>query len=896
MRPDWIAQTKLYPPRLREDVVTRQHLLSTLHSALTSRTLTLISAPAGCGKTTLLAALTQLHPDLRPAWLSLDESDNDPIRFLRVLIAALQHSNPEFGSSAAALLNSGSASADDLFQVVGALSNDIFDSSLDTYVVLDDLHIIVEPTIFLILQRLIDLAPASLHLAIATRHDPPLALTRLRARGQMAELRLSDLRFTREEMSAFLNDKLQLSISSSDLEVLYRRTEGWIASLKLLAGALGSAGSYKDRSSFIHQMSQADRYIFDFLADEVLRIQEPDIQRFLLETSILAELTPALCQAVTDQPDAYRLLSRLLQRNLFLVEELLPASPELEAPILRYHALFAEFLRDRLDQQMPGHSRELHRRAAQAYLTVNPARSVQHFIAAKDWESASAIFEEIGEDLIRQGWLETFRNLMEALPAQATRAYPHLLYLSGICHRLQGKNDDAVLVLRQALSCYQAAGSEAGQGKVLLEQAIIAGGQHNYELQASLIEQSLAHPLPSYGRVQLLMINAWRLLYQGEWIAIGECVSEAIHITLETYDMGAFNVLAFQLRGSLGLLPGLIDPLEDYCNKVLCYFEDKAGPIQAGAHSLLGFIWLLKGQPEKAIPEAEYALSLSPKLGGYIYIEHEADLCITFAQWMRGDYPAIERYWRDRWPIVERIAALSPFTLGFFYLMGRNQCALGQWEDARATLAKMHSLTTSTDLPEARLAYALFHAYLEMNDKHYIAAERILYQATDLLNRFPYLPIYFEPRLHLANLYLQWNRSEECLSLLASIFSQYEREHQRTPGPLLKEGPMVKPLLEFAIVHHCHAEFATKLLTILEACAADKSSQPVSIPGTGQALTVREVEVLRLIAAGASNRAIAEQLVVTERTVKAHVTNILSKLEASSRTQAVAHARSLRLI
>jgi len=224
---DWLARTKLHPPRLREDVIPRPQLLEALRAALTSHKLTLLSAPAGYGKTTLLAALPHAFPDLPLAWLSLDPEDNDPSRFLTAFVAALQSLNPIGGMNTQTLLSSLTNPGAEARRVIGVLINDVLETLSDSFVlVLDDLHLITEPSVYTALDYLLERMPPQMHLAVAARHDPPLILARLRARGQIAELRVPDLRFTDDEASSFLNEKLRLRLSAIDLDVLQSRAEG----------------------------------------------------------------------------------------------------------------------------------------------------------------------------------------------------------------------------------------------------------------------------------------------------------------------------------------------------------------------------------------------------------------------------------------------------------------------------------------------------------------------------------------------------------------------------------------------------------------------------------------------------------------------------------------------
>jgi LuxR family maltose regulon positive regulatory protein len=892
---DWLAQTKLQAPRLREDVLLRERLLQTLCEALTSHRLTLLAAPAGYGKTTLLASLPSALPDLHIAWLSLDEDDNDPTRFLAAVIAALQPPNMAGGATARTLLANLTNPGAEARRLIDVLINDMLEEGTTACLVLDDLHLISEPGVYAILDYLLERLPAPMHLAAAARHDPPLSLARLRGRGQLAELRLPDLWFTPGETAMFLNEKLGLDLSDEDLAALQSRTEGWAAGLRLLAGSLHGIKAPADRSAFIHHLAHTDRYIFDFLAEEVLKSQDPEMRAFLLETSILLEFTAHLCQAVTSRTDAARMLEEVYRRNLFLVE--LPAiGPEGVGAesTFRYHSLFAEFLRSRLARELPQRAIELHRRAAESYAHHAPERAIAHLLKAELWDEAASSIEHVGQQLVQRGLLDSVGNWVQALPAPLRAARPRLIYLLGVCARQRGALDQAETLLRQALHGFEATGDKAGQGEALMELANVASGQHDYKRQLPLIEQALTHPLPPHSRVQLLIIHAWRSLYQGNWSQVETNVAEAVHVTLESGEPGAFNALALQLRGTFALLPGGIERLEHYCRQTLSRFGEGVGPVQAGTHSLLAQLHLIRGRVDEATRHAERALALSSQLGGYVYLDNEVDIVLTFIFWIRGDYSALERHWAARWHRVEGTPAARPWLIIFLSFRGRTQWMQGRMEEARATFARIQAAITPQDLPEVSIAAASMHALLELSDRRYAAAEHALYEALGLQNKFPHTLTYSDVRLLLAYLYLQWQRPEDALLTLTPVLSECQQRDM--PGLVLQEGSIIPPLLHLAIERRSHANFASRLLARLDAVLVDGRPRAVQVPETGESLTVREVEVLRLIAEGASNRAIAEQLVISERTVKSHITHILGKLGVSSRTQAAARARELHLV
>ena len=325
-----ILTTKLYIPSTRPDHLQRPRLIEKLNSGIFSK-LTLISAPAGFGKSTLLSAWVRptyensrsedLIQPTRVAWLSLDEGDNDLRRFLLYFVAALQTVEPDIGESVMTLLQS--TGAVDLENFLTILLNELAAISVNMVLILDDYHIIESAPIDQAITFILDHLPAKIHLVIASRMDPSLPLSRMRARGQIIEIRANDLRFRAEEAAVLLNDRMGLNLSTSDVEALEARTEGWIAGLQLAALAIHGRPSFKkgdrgsDAANFIHRFTGSDRYIHDYLTDEVLQQQSKTSKDFLLQTSILKGLNAALCQAVTEKSDCQDILERFRGRECF---------------------------------------------------------------------------------------------------------------------------------------------------------------------------------------------------------------------------------------------------------------------------------------------------------------------------------------------------------------------------------------------------------------------------------------------------------------------------------------------------------------------------------------------------------------------------------------------------
>ncbi|MEJ2267318.1 MAG: hypothetical protein P8X95_28160, partial [Anaerolineales bacterium] len=409
-----ILSTKLFIPRPRSILVSRPRLTERLNAGLDGK-LTLIAAPAGFGKTTLLSEWIPQSPRC-VTWLSLDEGDNDPSRFWIYFIAALQMLNPDIGTGAQALLQAPQPPV--IETVLTILINEIT-AFPDVFAhVFDDYHLVQNSDIDEALAFLIEHQPPNMHLVINTRADPHLPVLRLRARGQLVEIRAADLRFTFDEASAFLNQAMGLDLSEQDIAALGQRTEGWIAGLQL--AALSMQGS-ADVDGFIKAFTGSNRYIVNYLIEEVLNQRPAGTLDFLLQTSILDRLCGSLCEAVSGQANGQETLRKLEQAHLFVV----PLDDE--GVWYRYHHLFAEVLQARLRRSQPELLAELHGRASEWYEAHGAmAEAVQHALAAGNTLQAAALIERERWALLGRGEANTLRSWLDQLPADTLRDRPGL--------------------------------------------------------------------------------------------------------------------------------------------------------------------------------------------------------------------------------------------------------------------------------------------------------------------------------------------------------------------------------------------------------------------------------------------------------------------------------------
>jgi LuxR family maltose regulon positive regulatory protein len=510
-----LLTTKLYIPRIRRNLVPRPRLIEQLNDGL-QRKLTLIAAPAGYGKTTLVGEWVQAMGSAAPAtgiaWLSLDEGDNDPTRFLSYSVAALRTIDPNIAKGALSALRS--AQPPPAEAVLTSLINDIAANPTRIIPVLDDYYLIGSSPVDEALTFLVDHLPPQIHLVIATRDDPPLPLARLRTRGQMTELRAVDPRFTLSEAAQFLNQVMGLNLSTEDVAALEARTEGWIAGLQL---ATISMRGHKDATSFVKSFTGSHRFVLDYLIEEVLEQQPQDVQTFLLQTAVLDRLTGSLCDALTGQDDGQATLESLEQANLFIVPL------DNERRWYRYHQLFADLLRRRLRQSTTSSTgneqrdvAELHIRASEWYESHGlEVQAFHHAAAANDVDRTTRLIEGGGMPLTFRGALTPVLIWLESLPTAVLDARPSLwvTYASAVLAAGQ------VTGVEEKLQAAEAAlqGAEPDEetrdisGRIAATRATLAWGRKEAE---TIIAQSrraleLLHP----DNVPFRTSTIWKLGY-----------------------------------------------------------------------------------------------------------------------------------------------------------------------------------------------------------------------------------------------------------------------------------------------------------------------------------------------------------------------------------------------
>jgi LuxR family maltose regulon positive regulatory protein len=910
---DVLLATKLHVPRPRPGFVPRPRLLERLSTG-TASGLTLVCAPAGFGKTSVLAEWARSSQ--RPvAWLSLDAGDSDPARFWRYVAAALDRLRGGIAAQVAALLHG--SQQPPLETVLTVVANELAGAAEEVVLVLDDYHQIDAPAVHRSLAMLLEHPPPRLRLVLASRADPPLPLARLRAGGQLAELRQRDLRFTAAETAALLRKATGLELPAHSLAALEARTEGWVAGLQLAALSLSGQS---DPAGFVATFTGSHRYVLDYLTEQVLARQPEELVRFLLETSVLERLSGPLCDAVCSRSDSQQLLERIERANLFLI----PLDDQRRW--WRYHHLFADLLQARLQQQRPEQLTKLHQAAA-AWCEQHELAddAIGHALAADDpiW-AARLVERHLEEQILRRSEAATLARWLAALPTQVVHSRPRLSVGQAITALLRGRADEAEALLDAAERAFDTAADEpyapsVGRAASILANlpAVTAVGRADLarlrgdpEGETAFARQALAQLTDQDG--MLLGSFARYHLAVADWLGgrLGQGERALVEVVAERAEAGE-RYLAVRAGYDLGHLQRaqgrLGAALRTYQHGLELATEPGHPPLPAAGMAHVGLAEVLyeRDELDAALKHATEGVAACRQLA---YTPPLAAGLATLA-WIRqaqsdqrGALDAIDQA-EGAMPDLAMVDLLNPVPVQWARLLLANGdlAAARRWTQQRGLSAD--------DRPD----YPHEGAYLLL--ARLLLADHAPDRALKLLDRLHALAVAHGRVGSLIEvLTLQALALRAAGDQDAALASLGEALALAVPEGYLRvfldEGAPVADLLGTLATSppKVHAVAAAPLARayldrLIQAFA--RQGQPVlarprpggaMTPGLVEPLSARELEVLGLLADGKSNQAIAAELVISLDTVKRHVSHVLGKLQAANRTQAVARARELRLL
>jgi LuxR family maltose regulon positive regulatory protein len=878
-----LLTTKLYIPRPRPTQLSRPRLIERLNESQ-SRKITLISAPPGFGKTTLLSAWIPQN-QYCVAWVSLDSSDNSPFLIWTYIIAALRMLDAHLGEKALSILQSSQSVS--LESVISTLINEIAAFSDRFSLVLDDYHVISSESIHKSLTFLIDHQPPQMHLIISTRMDPSLPLAQLRARGELAELRADDLRFSSEEAALLLNQMAGLDLTAQDVAALESRTEGWIAGLQL--AALSMQG-HSDSTSFINAFTGSHRFVLDYLSDQVLRQQPEELRLFLLQTSILDRLSASLCDALTGSTGSQAMLEMIDQRNLFLIQL------DDNRRWYRYHHLFADVLKHRLREEQPGAMVELHRRASEwhEHAGLLP-QAVRHTLAAKEFERAVQMIERVADSVWQRGEITTLTSWMQALPDAVRRAHPALCldYARFLAGAFQ--NVTVETIVREVEHWLETNPPTSDQEAALLRGRLAALSAHlaslhndfSQSIQLSHQAQELIPPDDSCWRgfIALNLAGAYR--FTSLWVEASQTYTEAA-----TFCQLAENwvdaLAALGLRGEVLQAQGQLHESVQQFEQVLRLaqaWDIPYSPAIGYALTGLGRVWCEWNDLDTAQRYAQAGLEHGTQ-ADFVDVMLRGYLTLVRIRKAQGDLDSALALLEDVEPVVQRINVMEVMEWVNAY---RAQVWLERGDSEDAFHWAIGDIKNIYDGIYPTIPVALAQVWLAQGrPEHALQLLEHALQAAEQVGRLG-------NAIQILVVKALANRArgdpDQALTDLEKALELAEPEGYFRV--FVDEGRPILRLLARAASRNPASVYIQRLL---EALGVPVAIEPIASSQLIDPLTTRELQVLQLIADGATNQEIANELVLALNTVKKHISNIYLKLGVDNRVQAVARARHLGLL
>ena len=925
-----ILATKLYLPPPTITLVARPRLFDRLAMTL-RRPVTTVIAPAGFGKTMLVstwAAGVAAEGVAAVAWLTLDPSDNEPSSFWSAVIAALQRIDPVLGAEVLPLLRTLTTSPPE--HLLTVLLNQLVEyTAAPIVLVLDDYHAISAPAIHTALTFFVDHLPPHVHLVLTSRNDPPLPLARLRARGQLTELRVADLRFTLEEAASFLNDAMGLSLAADLIDALETRTEGWIAGLHL-AGL--SMQDRTDRASFVRAFTGSHHYILDYLVEEVLQRQPAAIRDFLLQTAILDRLCVSLCNAVTESAEAATALATVARANLFL----LPLDDERRW--FRYHHLFVEMLRARLAQEQPTLIPRLHQRASLWYAqhaageTDMRGEAIRHALAAGDGERAVQLIDEVADLLWERNELTTICAWLMSLPTAVLHRHPRqairlaqILLANGLLADVPPLLDATTVALaRVALPDDEKAALHA---RVLVVRSHLARIAEQFEEAITLAEEALT-VLPASARASRALAALGLAMahhMQGALPTADRIYCDAIALCEAVGDRFV-EITTRCLHGRLLQERGNLIAAEAAFRQALerATQGTQRLPIAGWALIGLGNVAYMRNDLLATADLLEQGLDLARRGGvhhalydglrglvrlrlaqGDLAAAREAATQFTqetqtsqipqFIRWAGASQALVDLRSGELAAALRWAQTLQPRPSALFFtdktafaIFVRVLLAHGQIADARRWIAAQRTQAAAFDHIETQIDLCLLDTVALLAMGETTAAVASLDVALHLAAPSGIVRLFIIAGEPIRAFLAQRTQNDPLQPFVQHLLATFDNAGFATAPPQLLTHPMPDPVSANGYPASDSAIQNPKpVLSIANVSKIQNLIDPLS---------ERELEVLRLMAVGLSNQEIANRLIISVPTVKKHGSNIFGKLQATNRTEAVALARHLRLL
>jgi len=881
-----LLPSKLHIPCMQTGHIKRLDLLRKLDADHIKK-LILVSAPAGFGKSTTIA--DWIRSTGQPsAWVSLEDSDNDPIRFLSYILAALQTVDPNLDDSALVFFQSPSGSA--LEAALTVLMSQLEEIKTDFLLVLDDYHLIREKSIHQILEFILVHQPLHMHIVLLTRADPPLALGKMRANKELSEIRSQDLKFSAKEAQEFFSIALQKEITGRDLQRLVERTEGWISGLQM--AAISMQGK-REVSEFVGSFSGSHRYILDYLMEEVLAGQSREMRQFLYRTSILDQFCAPLCSAVSGIPGAQEILLELENSNMFIF------------PLddvrywYRYHRLFADFLQARLHEKSPAQLRELHLAASRWYESSGLiTQAVEHALSAPDYQRAAGLVQGAAESKLVRSEIATLLRWIESLPLETRQAFPRLAFYGLWAQMLVRYQFEAILLELGKLEGIQ----DIPPGWADTLRAFIEISLTNLEAAGIYAQQAL----DSLSREDVYF-RAICLWCAGLSQAFNQNLEDSYRVLEELLEVSRsqnnimFAVMTASHMARIRLHQGNLKASEKIYLQALEAAKDRRGnllPIAGEIKMGLGDLYRELDELDKAAENIQQGIELSTQwrdaaaMEGYIYLgrvkEAQGELesagdAFDKALQMARKYDAIDvddrmvqmwqaRFWISRGWLDKALAWAESLQAGVPQDLGAGP--------------ESNRLDTMLGMRESVVLARLFTA-----NGDYERASQLIERLVPAFETLGNLDTVIELMLLKVKTLLGLGDEEQAEDVMKRTISiARDTGFKRI---FLDAGQPVRDLLHKPGIQRLAPDYVGGLLPRSGQPQPREKLRSQALP---EALSERELEVLRYLRTNLTTPEIADEMVIGVNTVRTHIKNIYSKLNVHKRFEAVERGKELKLI
>lgn len=877
--------TKLFIPPVPENFVSKPAVFEKLNEGL-KRKLILVSAPAGYGKTTVLSSWIHKN-NLQAAWCSLDSRENDPNEFLALIIKSIQKSHAEIGKSSLDLIESvGNYNVE---YIIELLINDLLTLKDELVLVLDDLHLIQNKSIYQLLSAIIEFKPIKLKLAISTRSDPPIHFAKLRSQAEIVEIRSTDLSFSTNDISRFLIKNLNLDISMDDVEILRQKTEGWIAGLQLTDFTLKGQ---KDKTSYIKKIAGDNRYIMDYLLEEVLNTQDEEMEQFLLFTSILENLSGSLCDAVLNKDNSQKLLEKIEKSNMFLIPL------DNERRWYRYHHMFNDLLRHKLENRYRHKVTELHSLASLWYENSGDMlNAIMHAIKGGDRSHAINLLELEVDSLFQQMYYTRIYKLGSIFTDDEIVTTPNLCLTFAWIMTLSGNLERSEYLLNHFEQNRKETETNSDfLGKVYLNKALIDLSRGNLHQAKVLSEKALSLIPNKCGgwRIWAYIQMAESQMFQFE-IEKG-LISYQSAIQLSKQHSDFYGMLAVSKTAYLLLLNGRYTETYNLCNNVIKNIEANPKTTHAIKQVATSILYSIKGVVE--VERNILADGIKNTTTGYLHSKHAVS--ITFAGYCAYNYT--EAYFKagkteEALEVINNLMSRleSDISIGIKVIAEslKNKILIEKQDFNLLTLPKNYALEPDKSNIFIYYFYNLAIARCCYYEGKFDEVLTILNNISPSLKKQGAFLLYIEAELLRARTQYKLNNVDEALQMLMDAV--YVAQSERFIRTFIVEGneifELLKKLKQLKIIKSTKQleKLSTDFINdIIEAFEAEGKTKHLE---ADDLLSARELDTLEQITEGLSNQEIAEKLFISITTVKTHVRNILIKLNAKNRNEAVAIAR-----